>query len=250
MSRRLRAGTAGTLARSGLAVAVLLPLACRLVVKAIGEPRLDRTMVMPPPTGPSHRDPGPPAPAPPHRRGDTEPGVAVVLGAGLRPDGRPGRVLSARVEAAARLWHQGRVDLLVMSGADDGNGDQPRAMAALAVELEVDPGRIELDPSGVDTASSCRFAAERWPDRRIVFVTQSFHAHRTAYLAGRAGLDAVVAVVDDGPPNAALVRARCREIPAAVKALALDRFPTAPRASAAPAHAGGSADQPLATGSS
>lgn len=151
--------------------------------------------------------------------------AAIVLGAGLTPSGRPGRVLTDRVHAGARLWLIGRVETLVMSGAHDANGDQPGAMADLAIALGVDPDRIVCDRTGVDTAATCRFTRAAYGPRALLFVTQAFHAPRTAYLARKAGLAATVVAVDDSrlPPRP-LAAARAREIPAAVKATLVDRF--------------------------
>ncbi|MGF1599921.1 MAG: ElyC/SanA/YdcF family protein [Acidimicrobiales bacterium] len=149
--------------------------------------------------------------------------VAVVLGSGLRADGTPTHLLARRVEGGVELWRRGRVERLVMSGANDHNGDEPGAMAAAALALGVPAERIELDPSGVDTAATWRWMAERHGRRRLVAVTQEFHAARTAYLGLRAGLDAVVYAVPDAEVRPrALRRARLRELPASIKAIVVD----------------------------
>jgi vancomycin permeability regulator SanA len=151
--------------------------------------------------------------------------VAIVLGAGLRPDGSPAGVLARRVEAAVGLLTRGRVERLVMSGDDDANGDQPAAMARYASGLGAPADRVELDRSGYDTAATCRAAAAAHGDGPVVLVTQQFHAPRTAYLARKAGRDAVVLATPDGEilPGP-LARARSRVVPAAVKAVLLDRL--------------------------
>ncbi|WP_300535496.1 ElyC/SanA/YdcF family protein, partial [uncultured Mameliella sp.] len=43
-------------------------------------------------------------------------GVALVLGASVRPDGRPSPALTRRVAHAVALWQAGRVGTLVLSG--------------------------------------------------------------------------------------------------------------------------------------
>ena len=157
--------------------------------------------------------------------GDVEADIAAVLGAGLRPDGSPTTLLARRVDAAVALFERGSVTSLTMSGADDRNGDQPGAMAARAVALGVPADRIALDRSGIDTAATCRRLATDHPGRRVALVTQAFHADRTAYLAAKAGLDAVVFAAPDAEIRpAARHKARAREVPASIKALFLDRF--------------------------
>ncbi len=151
--------------------------------------------------------------------------VGVVLGAGLRADGSPTNLLARRVDAGVDLYERGAVSLLVMSGADDRNGDQPGAMGRRAIELGVPADRVVLDRAGVDTAATCRRVAADHPDRPAVLVTQAFHADRTAYLAAKAGLDAVVLAVPDADVRpAARHKARIREVPASIKALFIDRF--------------------------
>lgn len=156
------------------------------------------------------------------------PAVGVVLGAGLRPDGTPTALLAHRVRGAVRLYHAGVVGRLVMSGDTEGDGrDQPAAMAALARSLGVADEHLELDRRGVDTAATCR-ELKAWPDvaagAPVVLVTQEFHIHRAVYLARKAGLAASGYATPDAEVRpAALARARSREIPAAVKAVFLDR---------------------------
>lgn len=156
------------------------------------------------------------------------PAVGVVLGAGLRADGTPTALLAQRVAGAVQLHHAGVVGRLVMSGATEGDGrDQPAAMARLARSLGVADEHLVLDRRGVDTAATCR-ELKAWPDvaagAPVVLVTQEFHIHRAVYLARKAGLAASgYATPDADVRPAALAKARSREIPAAVKAVFLDR---------------------------
>ncbi|MDH5291706.1 MAG: YdcF family protein [Acidimicrobiia bacterium] len=156
------------------------------------------------------------------------PAVGVVLGAGLRPDGTPTALLAQRVAGAVQLHRAGVVGRLVMSGHTESDGrDQPAAMAALARSLGVADEHLVLDRRGVDTAATCRELKAR-PDvaagAPVVLVTQEFHIHRAVYLARKAGLAAFgYALPDADVRPAALARARSREIPAAVKAVLLDR---------------------------
>lgn len=156
------------------------------------------------------------------------PAVGVVLGAGLRADGTPTALLAQRVAGAVELHHAGVVGRLVMSGDTETDGrDQPAAMAALARSLGVADEHLVLDRRGVDTAATCR-ELKAWPDLAagapLVLVTQEFHIHRAVYLARKAGLSATGYATPDATVRpAALARARSREIPAAVKAVLLDR---------------------------
>lgn len=72
--------------------------------------------------------------------------TALVLGAGLWFDGTPSFVLVNRVEAAVSLYHDGKIEHLVMSG--DGISptyDEPGAMRSLALNAGVADADILLD---------------------------------------------------------------------------------------------------------
>ncbi len=115
-----------------------------------------------------------------------------------------------------------------MSGGTETDGrDQPAAMAALARSLGVADEHLVLDRLGVDTAATChqlRVRADLAGGAPVVLVTQEFHIHRAVYLARKAGLAATGYATPDAEVRpAALAKARSREIPAAVKAVFLDR---------------------------
>ena len=151
--------------------------------------------------------------------------IVVVLGAGLHPDGSPTGLLARRVECGVRLCEAVGAESLIMSGANNDRGDEPGAMAGLAIELGMDPRQMVCDRTGVDTAATCRYLKLSYPGARGVLVTQEFHAARTAYLAKKAGLDVVVVATPDAEVRTkAIVKARARELPASLKAIFLDRM--------------------------
>ncbi len=82
--------------------------------------------------------------------------VAVVFGAGVRPDGTPTPMLADRVRAAVQLYQTGRVGTLLMTG-DSGRADHDEvsAMRRYAVESGVPADAIVLDPAGFSTYESC-----------------------------------------------------------------------------------------------
>lgn len=122
--------------------------------------------------------------------------VAIVLGAGLWPDGSLTPVLADRVASAADLYHAGTVQTLLLSGARRPGHDEPQAMRDYALRLGVPQEAIVLDPEGHRTYDSCRRAREVFSVERAVVVTQHFHAARTLYLCDAIGVDAVVALAD------------------------------------------------------
>jgi SanA protein len=123
--------------------------------------------------------------------------VALVLGAGLWPDGSLTPILADRVAVAAELYHAGTVRKLLCSGDNrfvDYN--EPQAMLEYAVRLGVPEEDIVLDYAGRRTYDSCYRARAIFGVERMVVVTQRFHAARTLYLCNALGVDAVAVLAD------------------------------------------------------
>jgi vancomycin permeability regulator SanA len=142
--------------------------------------------------------------------------VALVLGAGLRRDGRPSLLLARRLDIAADLYHRGTVDAVLVSGADE----EPAAMRTYLLAAGVPDAKIVGDAAGFRTWDSCVRARDVYGVRSAIVVTQEFHLPRAVVLCGAAGIDATG--VGDASLRArrtATVYGWLREIPAAVKAV-------------------------------
>jgi len=118
--------------------------------------------------------------------------AAVVLGARVYADGRPSRFLRERVEVGVRLYLDGTVDRLIMSG--DGNDSsgfgEPSVMRQVAEAMGVPPEAIVEDPLGVDTYSSCLNARDTFDASSVIMVSQEFHVPRAVWVCDHIGLDA------------------------------------------------------------
>lgn len=111
--------------------------------------------------------------------------VAVVFGAGVRPDGSPSAALSDRVQAAGRLYSAGIVESVLLSG--DGHGDrgydEVSVMAQVASSVGIASSAIIEDRLGVSTFATLRRATDELGVTEFVAVTHRFHAQRVAFLA-------------------------------------------------------------------
>ena len=110
--------------------------------------------------------------------------VVIVFGAGLRRDGTPTTVLRDRVETAAELYRQGKVEKLLMSGDNrfvDYN--EPEAMRQYALQLGIPDEDIVLDYAGRRTYDTCYRAGAIFGVKKVILVTQLFHLPRAIYLA-------------------------------------------------------------------
>lgn len=118
---------------------------------------------------------------------------AIVLGARVWNDGTPSDALADRVDEAIRLYHEGRVRRLLMSGAiDDDNGfSEPAVMKARAVAAGVPGDAVLLDEAGVDTASTVRNSARMAQAKEIgsaLVVSHYYHEPRLKMLFDRTGM--------------------------------------------------------------
>ncbi len=151
---------------------------------------------------------------------ETRADAALVLGARVYSDGRPSRFLRERVEVGVRLYEQGLVSTLIMSGdGDDSSGfGEPTVMRKVAEDMGVPPEAIVEDPLGVDTYSSCVRAREVFGANSVVVATQEFHVPRAVWLCQQAGLDAAGAYPDVRLTKST-VKGHVREVAATAKAV-------------------------------
>ena len=126
--------------------------------------------------------------------------VALVLGAGLNPEGKPSAFLYDRVATAADLYKTGKVKKLLMSG-DNGEVDynEVEAMRVAAVGLGVPDADIVLDYAGFNTWDSCFRARDVFGQTDIMVVTQKFHLSRAIYACRHLGVRAIGVVADRQP---------------------------------------------------
>ena len=149
--------------------------------------------------------------------------VALVLGTGLI-DGRPSPYLAARLETARALWAAGKVTTMLVSGDESAASDaEVDVMRAALIERGVPARQVIADYSGFDTYASCTRAVNVFGVRDAIIVSQAFHLPRALYLCHGAGMRAVGVAAAD--PSGSALRT-VRELPAAVKAVAQDLFPS------------------------
>lgn len=145
--------------------------------------------------------------------------VALVLGAGLWPDGSLTPILADRVATAADLYRAGKVEKLLCSG-DNRRVDynEPAAMKSYAVRLGVPEEDVVLDYAGRRTYDSCYRARAIFGVERAVVVTQRFHTARSLYTCEALGLDTVAVTADRRVYSAERVVWKTREYLALVLA--------------------------------
>ena len=118
--------------------------------------------------------------------------VAIVFGAGLSRDGSPSPILQDRVETAAELYFNGKVEKLLMSGDNRfAYYNEPGAMRDYALNLGVPDEAIILDYAGRRTYDTCYRAGAIFDLKDVVLVTQSFHLPRALITCNLLGVNAI-----------------------------------------------------------
>ena len=119
--------------------------------------------------------------------------VALVLGCIPElSNGRTNAFFSYRIQAAADLFHAGKVRYLLVSGDNHRKGyDEPTAMKEALVAKGVPGDRVVCDYAGFRTLDSVVRAQKVFEQEGFVVVSQQFHNQRAIYIARCKGLDAV-----------------------------------------------------------
>ncbi len=117
--------------------------------------------------------------------------VAIVLGAKVDTNGVPSPILADRLDTAIRLYKEGKVTRLLMSG-DHGTTtyDEVNAMLDYATSRGVPSKDVFTDHAGFDTYSTMYRARDVFKVTKALVVTQRFHLARAVYTARELGLDA------------------------------------------------------------
>jgi len=119
--------------------------------------------------------------------------VGLVLGASARVGG--GYVnphFRNRIEAAAKLYHAGKIKHLLLSGDNHVAGyDEPTDMKDALLELGVPRSAMTLDYAGFRTLDSIVRAKTVFGLNRLTIVTDDFHSQRALFISRSYGVDAV-----------------------------------------------------------
>ena len=119
--------------------------------------------------------------------------MALVLGcAQFSQNGNLNPYFVYRMEAAADLYHAGKVEQILVSGDNHVVGyDEPTDMANYLVSLGVPRDKIILDYAGFRTIDSVIRAKKVFNCQELIIVSQEFHNQRAVYAAREYGIDAV-----------------------------------------------------------
>lgn len=96
-----------------------------------------------------------------------------------------------RIEAAAELFHKGKIEYIIVSGDNSRkNYNEPEDMKNALMEKGVPKDRIILDYAGFRTFDSVIRAKEIFGQTAFIIISQEFHNQRAVYIARKNGIEA------------------------------------------------------------
>ena len=116
--------------------------------------------------------------------------AGLVFGCSEKLGTRDNLYFKYRIEAAAELWHAGKIDFLIVSGDNrEKYYNEPVAMRKALVKAGVPFDKIICDYAGLLTLDSVVRAKKIFGFEELILVSQKFQNERAAYIAKAHGMD-------------------------------------------------------------
>ncbi len=144
--------------------------------------------------------------------------VGLLLGTGkyLR-DGRINYYYKFRINATVKLYKQGKIDFVLVSGDNSRKSyDEPSTFKEDLVKLGIPEDKIILDYAGFRTLDSVVRAKKVFGQNALTIISQKFHNERALYLAKHFKIKAIAYNATAVTGNIAL-KVKIREYLARVK---------------------------------
>ncbi len=147
--------------------------------------------------------------------------TALVLGTSPKTmSGTANPYFIKRMDAAALLFHHGKVRKIIVSGEKSRGYDEPAAMKNFLIYQGGVPEEIIIeDPEGFNTHSSIIRAKQIYKQKEIIIVSQGFHNLRALFFARNNSLNALGFDAQDVTKPESFYRNQSREILARVLAV-------------------------------
>jgi SanA protein len=157
--------------------------------------------------------------------------VGLVLGTAPKVGIRDNLFFTSRMEAAAKLYHAGKLQFLIVSGDNARAGyNEPAEMKKALVKAGVPAEKVYCDYAGFRTLDSVLRARKVFGMDEFMVISQRFHNERALYIARRNGMNDVVAFDAKMPSVTTGWKVKMREIGARMMAvLDVEVFKTEPR---------------------
>jgi SanA protein len=132
--------------------------------------------------------------------------VGLVLGTSkFVRTGKENLFFRYRMEATARLWKEGKVKYLILSGNNDSEYyNEPADMQRALIKLGVPASVMTLDYAGYRTFDSVVRCKDVFNQEKITIISQNFHNARALYIGNHEGVEAVAFAAQDVPDGYSL----------------------------------------------
>ena len=132
--------------------------------------------------------------------------VGLVLGTSKYVrTGKENLFFRFRMEATARLWQEGKVKHLILSGNNDSEYyNEPVDMQRALVKLGVPASVMTLDYAGYRTFDSVVRCKEVFGQEKITIISQNSHIARAIYIGNHEGMEAIAFAAQDVPDGYSL----------------------------------------------
>ena len=147
--------------------------------------------------------------------------TALVLGTSPKmKSGVSNPYFTSRMDAAALLYHHGKIKKIIVSGEKSPGYDEPFAMKNYLVYQEGVPERIIIeDPKGFKTQASISNCKNIYQQNDVIIVSQGFHNLRALFYARNNDMNALGFDAQDVLSNQSYYRNQSREFLARVLAV-------------------------------
>ena len=127
--------------------------------------------------------------------------VGLVLGTSrFVKNGHENLFFRYRMEATARLWKEGKVKFLILSGNNDSEYyNEPEDMQNALLKLGVPSDVMIPDYAGYRTFDSVLRCKDVFKQHHITIISQNFHNARALYIGNHEGISAVAFAAQDVP---------------------------------------------------
>ncbi len=127
--------------------------------------------------------------------------VALVLGTSKYTEaGKQNLFFKFRMEATARLFNEGKIKYLILSGNNDSEYyNEPLDMKRALLNLGIPEDVMTLDYSGYRTFDSVMRCREVFNQENFTIISQNFHNARALYIAQQEGMHAIAFAAQDVP---------------------------------------------------
>lgn len=116
--------------------------------------------------------------------------VGIVFGAGVNANGTPSDMLADRLDTAAKLYEEGKIEKILVSGDNRfDHYNEPEVMYKYLTETKGVPNEnIVRDFAGRRTYDTCVRAKEIWGLEKALLITQGYHLSRALFTCNGLGL--------------------------------------------------------------